>query len=341
MTSSNFKFIITVRYRESRRDDLFSVDYEIDAQSVKEALEIADNRFGMYKNSTSATWVRKIVGKPVVKIEIDGNTIVPAHSARISTMLGDFDASQRIVLAEWLIYTEPSRADDAVSALLAVEEDERVRASIAGLLGSESTKPMRKSLQVALADPDGRVRANAIEAVQNSGRKDLLSMVVPLASDPNNRARANAVKAISALGETELLDTLRLMMSSRDRWMRASAVYALGEMRDPSAFNLLIESLKEDDAVVQFNSARAISRIFKSEQSEKVFLTLKSLDSMTSFTLKNILLRNCDVILPILKKYLKDEEYKGIAEDLLDMMAFKAFKNRKWLKFLRFTFRKI
>lgn len=340
MTKLDFNFKITMKYREIRRDDVFSVDYDLQARSVREALETAILRFGRYEEASSATWVRKQVGKAEVSILLDDHIIGPSHSAKIAGMLPDFDAPERVLLSEWLIYTDPVRADDAVSSVLAAEEDEMIRARIASLLGMEKSRPLRKSLQIALADPDGRVRANAIEAVQDIGRSDLLSMVVPLASDPNNRARANAVTAISALGDTELLDTLKQMMNSRDRWMRASAVYALGEMKDPEAVELLFGSLRADDDVVRFNGARAISKVFSPEMAEKLFLSMNYTDPLTSFTLHNILLGVGDDLIEVLKKYLQNPEYRESAEELLDLMAFKAFRQRRWIRFLRLAWRK-
>jgi len=136
------------------------------------------------------------------------------------------------------------------------DDDDRVRATAAGMLGRVGTPTAVKAIISTLADPDNRVKANAVSAVGLLSDKKLAKLIRPFLESSSNRVRANAAVVMSQLGQSEGSKILQEMANDPRDAFRASAAWGLGQIYDESAKLILQNLAKNDD----MENVRSIAR---------------------------------------------------------------------------------
>ena len=141
-----------------------------------------------------------------------------------------------------------------------VEEDQKLKASLITLIGNSGNSKDIPILAKALNSSDKRIRANAVEAISRVGGREIIHLLLPLLKDTNNRVKANTAKALWEFEEARQLvkNVFEDMVKDNSKWMKASAYYAFGEIGLMDFFNLLLESLDEDDEDIARNAVLAL-----------------------------------------------------------------------------------
>lgn len=158
-----------------------------------------------------------------------------------------------------------SRTPYAVTARRALQQfrrepDARFRAALVTLVGRTGGNGHIPELARSLKDPDKRVRANAVEAISELGGREVINLLLPLLDDPSNRVKANTAKALWEFDELRghIRKVFEEMVHDHSKWMKASAFYAFGEVGIMEFFNLLMDSLDEDDEDIARNAVLAL-----------------------------------------------------------------------------------
>ncbi|MGM0609099.1 MAG: HEAT repeat domain-containing protein [Candidatus Muiribacteriota bacterium] len=142
------------------------------------------------------------------------------------------------------------------------EEDEKVRATIASILGTVATNNSLELFKAILKDENARVRANAIESIEKACgyTEKVVELIMPFLKDYNNRVKANVAIALWQKGGLRMLQLLeKMLLNHPDKWHRASAAYALFSVKNPSTLDTLYKCLeKEKDQHVISNCVKAI-----------------------------------------------------------------------------------
>jgi len=145
----------------------------------------------------------------------------------------------------------------------AKDQDARIRATAAGMLGRVGTPDAIKAIIAALADSDNRVKANAVSAIGLLPDRELAKVIRPFLESSNNRIRANAAVVMHQFGQGEGSRVLREMAKDPRDTFRASAAWGLGQIYDEPA-RLLLENLAQND---DMENVRRIARRMIKENS--------------------------------------------------------------------------
>ena len=149
--------------------------------------------------------------------------------------------------------------------LILQEKNERVRATVVGVLGQHINDSMIPMFQGLLSDKDPRVQANAIEALGNLNKNTTVGILQPYLYDSNPRVKANAVKAIFRFGDFDVSSTLKEMLASHEKNLRVSAIYAIGEIKLEPYFKNLLGYMKDGDPDVRRNAVVALRKFQKKD----------------------------------------------------------------------------
>ena len=157
-------------------------------------------------------------------------------------------------------------ASDILYFIYTNEKDsDKVRATIASILGITATEDCISMFRELLKDDNARVRANAVESIEMTiNNSDIvINTVFPLLQDYNNRVKANVAITLWHHGGLRMLALLHKMLETHeDKWHRASAAYALSIIKNNSSIPTLLGILKKDeDTDVKMNCIRALGEI--------------------------------------------------------------------------------
>ncbi|NLI75358.1 MAG: tetratricopeptide repeat protein [Candidatus Riflebacteria bacterium] len=149
--------------------------------------------------------------------------------------------------------------------LILQEKNERVRATVVGVLGQHINDSMVPMFQGLLKDADPRVRSNAIESLANLQKPTIIGLLQPYLFDPHPRVKANAAKAIWKFGDFDVSATLKEMLTGADKKLRVSGIYAVGEIRLEAFQKTILGFLADPDPDVRRNCVVAL-RKFQQKQ---------------------------------------------------------------------------
>ncbi|MFA5478952.1 MAG: HEAT repeat domain-containing protein [Candidatus Muiribacteriota bacterium] len=145
------------------------------------------------------------------------------------------------------------------------EENEKVRATIASVMGITATSKSLELFKNILKDDNPRVRANAIESIEMScaNSEEVVEVIFPFLQDFNNRVKANVAIALWQHGGLRMLHVLEgMLITHQSKWHRASAAYALSVLKNINSIPVLKKSIEtEDDPDVLGNSIKALASI--------------------------------------------------------------------------------
>ncbi len=149
--------------------------------------------------------------------------------------------------------------------LILQEKNERVRATVVGVLGQHINDSMVPMFQGLLKDADPRVRSNAIESLANLQKPTIIGILQPYLFDPHPRVKANAAKAIWKFGDFDVSATLKEMLTGSDKNQRVSGIYAVGEIRLEAFQKTILGFLADPDPDVRRNCVVALRKFQQKE----------------------------------------------------------------------------
>src|SRR5262249_13701580 len=140
------------------------------------------------------------------------------------------------------------------------------RRAVAALVGvGPEAGPAVGWLVIALKDDDATVRRRAAEAVGwlESDEKGIApALAEPVRRGPDRAARAAAGQALRRVAKPGAIHELSEMRSDKDPFVRATALTELArKFPHKVVADLLVEALKDPDAVVRTAAAEALGRI--------------------------------------------------------------------------------
>ena len=206
------------------------------------------------------------------------------------------------------------RRPEAFQALLlvlkAAEQPERERALLAlGTLGD------RRALEdiEPLLDPDAEItdedRALAPAAIESLGRmlphlqeqdeqQRIRELVEQTAREGSSRLRTRALTGLRYAGDERSRSVLEAALADRfeDASVRLHAVGELGELGDTASESVLAETLDDDNRQVRRAAAKALGRLFSTEQTRTNLLALRSRHADISAPAASFLARHGDSV---------------------------------------------
>ena len=125
----------------------------------------------------------------------------------------------------------------------------------------ESRGRLAQILSRYLADRSPRVRAAALEVVRDESLRELEQQVVTLLSDRSSFVRYSAVECLGALHEKEFIGASWLypLLIDPVALVRTEALKSLARIGDKGSLFLIVERLKDDNAMVRGYAARSIA----------------------------------------------------------------------------------
>jgi HEAT repeat protein len=112
----------------------------------------------------------------------------------------------------------------------------------------------------ALRDKEAEVRAAAALALAAHPHESAAAALVPALSDEDNLVAVMAVHALSKIGEAAVPPLLAAYASAVPRG-RIHIMRALAELRDPRSIRLMMDSLEEDSAALQYWAQVGLERL--------------------------------------------------------------------------------
>ncbi|MCK9223478.1 MAG: HEAT repeat domain-containing protein [Candidatus Muirbacterium halophilum] len=215
-------------------------------------------------------------------------------------------------------------ASDILYFIYTNEKDsEKVRATIASILGITGTEDCISIFKELLKDENSRVRANAVESIEMTIKNSdiVINAVFPLLQDFNNRVKANVAITLWHHGGLRMLALLHKMLETHeDKWHRASAAYALSIIKNNSSITTLLGILKKDeDSAVKMNCIRALGEI----GDHGTLDTIISFFELSDDRIKEKVIEACgnflnnDKAVEFLFSNLKQSQWKNLIKDTL------------------------
>lgn len=112
----------------------------------------------------------------------------------------------------------------------------------------------------ALGDDEAEVRAAAALALAAHPHEGSAAALVSALSDQDNLVAVMAVHALSKMGEAAVPPLLDAYASAVPRG-RIHIMRALAELRDPRSIRLMMDSLEEDSAALQYWAQEGLERL--------------------------------------------------------------------------------
>lgn len=131
------------------------------------------------------------------------------------------------------------------------DEDDKVRARAAGLLGQIGDGSAVESLREALRDNNGSVRGRAARALGRIGDKSVLPDLLQAIHDPDPAVRQAAAEALGLLGTQEALESLTEALQDSDIRVRQYAIEALGVIGNVCIVPDLLNVLRDGSYLTQ------------------------------------------------------------------------------------------
>jgi HEAT repeat protein/Flp pilus assembly protein TadD len=206
----------------------------------------------------------------------------PAAVSPLLACLGEANEWIFLNVVNGLARLGDQRAANPMIAFFLKEPNERKRAAIISALGRIRDLTSLPTLTKALRDPDDRVKSNAIEAIKLLGLPSdkVLNLLHPFLKHPHHRVRGNAVTAIADLDADAAGASLEAMAEDPNKWMRATLGFILSGIPYQRAVHLILRLLKDGDADVRKNGARALAKQAKDKETE---ILIRLLNDQTPF----------------------------------------------------------
>lgn len=174
----------------------------------------------------------------------------------------DEDPKVRATCAKILGRFEAKSA--SVALIWALKDTEvEVRKSAAQALGVLHERRALKPLtQLLKKEPDWAMRWTIVVAMRTMGdRRAAPLLIEPLLKDPDWRVRKETAVTLGALQDKRATKHLAQALSDPHEAVRAAAAGALGALGDKRALDALIEALKDKDPTVRAGAAAALGAL--------------------------------------------------------------------------------
>lgn len=183
---------------------------------------------------------------------------------KLYQVMDDKDFNIRCFIIDIVGEIKNKSAAEPLADMYAVEENEKVRASIVRVLGQLSGPRAVAVIRQAVDDPHPRIRANAIEAIVYLKMPDLYRLIPPRLADPHHRVKANAAITIFQLKlDTYMpaaMQTLVDMFEQGDEENAVSALYAFGEIATEQSLTYIVRGIKSANTKIKHRAILSLGQ---------------------------------------------------------------------------------
>jgi HEAT repeat protein len=191
------------------------------------------------------------------------------HEALLGA-LGDEDPRVRAEVAGALGSTGAKQAVSAIAKLLK-EDPALVRVAAIDALGRLDAKAELAAVRGALGDVDAEVRGAAIRAIVTLGAREAANGVAGLLGDREAEVRKEALKALAELGARGQGDAVAACLADAVPEVRLAAAWAAGRLGAAAARPRLEAMLGEKSMPARFTAVAALRRM-RAAESEPALL---------------------------------------------------------------------
>lgn len=184
----------------------------------------------------------------------------PLTTEQLAPLLASDEEEVRLRVIRVLVERNDLEGVPPLRERLAVEEAERVLATLILGLGNLAGPEVLPDLAPFLQHDDDRVRANTVEAIDLLLQRAYRRWMIPLADDTNNRARANAALALGRFDQSAAADAIAGMVTHDDKWFRMSAAWAAGASGLPLVVNTVLPLLHDSDPEVRIQTLKSLAQ---------------------------------------------------------------------------------
>jgi|GEM_PF-6030371 len=110
-----------------------------------------------------------------------------------------------------------------------------------------------------LLDDDNRVRANAVEALGNLKGRNVVDLILPMKDDSQHRVRLNVLHILYRQHDEAVFQEFAKLSRHEDKLFRGATAYTLSRIPSRKSFPLLLNLIKDDEAMVRRNAVLALS----------------------------------------------------------------------------------
>ena len=163
----------------------------------------------------------------------------------------------------YLLNEIASLGEAAVEPLTALlhNDDARLRALTAQVLGKHPGNGVAPALETALADPNEDVRHQAALALAAVGAPAARPVLLARLEGPEGEVRLDVFEALALLGDEEIVEHASALLSAEGWWNRTAALSALGILASERGVPLATTALEDPEARVRRDAVIALFRI--------------------------------------------------------------------------------